>query len=232
MTGSQDIRKDVRDAYDRIAPFFAETREKVWPPTMELIRERSPCILGDLGCGSGRALIEAARQGCRVVGIDSSEGQLKAAGRVLETGGFKNGPTLLQGDLSSLPLEDRVLDACLMIAVLHHLPQREERVRALEEAFRITRPGGVLQVSVWTHDQDRFRERHLSRIEGRRDQDELDGPLPGDHFVPWKRGSSAMRFYHLYGHGELEHEISMSPWTLQRSFFDGRNHWAECIRSS
>ncbi|MGA1866823.1 MAG: class I SAM-dependent methyltransferase [Thermoplasmatota archaeon] len=230
MTRSEDIRNDIRDVYDRIAPYFAETRERVWPPTMELVRERSPCTLGDLGCGSGRALIEAARQGCRVIGIDSSEGQLEVAGKSLEAAGYGRDSTLLLGDLVSLPLEDRALDVCLMIAVLHHLPGEDERVLALEEAYRVTRPGGVLQVSVWTWDQDRFRERHLSRIEGGRDPDELDGPLPGDQFVPWKRGSIAMRFYHLYGHGELECEISRSTWTLQRSFFDGRNHWVECFR--
>ncbi|MBN1389327.1 MAG: class I SAM-dependent methyltransferase [Candidatus Thermoplasmatota archaeon] len=231
MTRTEEIKEMVRGTYDSIAPYFAGTRDRVWPPTMDIIRERSPCILGDLGCGTGRALVEASRHGCRVIGIDSSEGQLDMARISLENEGFLDGHSLVQGDLSSLPLKDGHLDVCLMIAVLHHLPSEEDRVLALNEAYRVTRPQGVLQVSVWSWDQDRFRKRHLSRTEGERPLDELDGPLSGDQFVPWNRGQQAMRFYHLYGPGELESEVSRSSWTLHRSFFDGRNHWVECVRS-
>jgi len=138
---------------------------------------------------------------------------------------------LMEGDLEELPLDDGVLDLCLMIAALHHLPDRKARIRALEEAYRVTADGGSLQVSVWTWDQERFREQHLSRIEGRREPDEHDGPLSGDFMVPWKKGEEAIRFYHLYGPGELEEEVSSTGWTLLRSFFDGRNHWVECLKA-
>jgi SAM-dependent methyltransferase len=60
----------VKEAYDDIAPHFAQTRENVWPPTKAFIEEVSPCRIGDLGCGTGRALIEAASRGCKVVGVD------------------------------------------------------------------------------------------------------------------------------------------------------------------
>jgi SAM-dependent methyltransferase len=137
---------------------------------------------------------------------------------------------LIESDLEVLPLENDELDACIMIASLHHLPDRDSRINVLNEAYRSVRSGGRLQVSVWSWDQDRFRERHLARAEQRRETDELDGPLPGDFMVPWKKGTYRKRFYHLYGPGELESEISDSEWTLQRSYFDGRNHWAECIK--
>jgi hypothetical protein len=118
-----------------------------------------------------------------------------------------------------------------MIASLHHIPTKVQRTTALDEAFRCTKPGGCLQVSVWTWDQERFRNRHLERISGEREMDHLDGPLPGDFMVPWKRGEERMRFYHLYGPGELEEEVSISNWHLSRSYFDGRNHWVECFKA-
>jgi len=231
VTRPDEIKEGVRETYDLIAPHFAPTRDKVWPPTRELIHDLAPCRLGDLGCGTGRALVEAAMQGCRVTGVDSSSGQLDMARRSLERSGKLDEATLLEGDLEQLPLEDGSLDLCLMIAALHHLPNREARVRALDEAYRVTAEGGSLQVSVWTWDQERFRNDHISRMEGEREPDDHDGPLPGDFLVPWKRGVEGTRFYHLYGPGEIENEISMSKWTLLRSFFDGRNHWAESVKA-
>ncbi|MGA1819413.1 MAG: class I SAM-dependent methyltransferase [Thermoplasmatota archaeon] len=231
MTGTDEIKEGVRKTYDRIAPHFAVTRDRVWPPTRDIIKEHAPCRVGDLGCGTGRALVEAAGLGCRVTGIDSSPGQLQMARSSLERSGHIENAVLMEGDLEELPLGDEVLDLCLMIAALHHLPDRKARTRALEEAYRVTAEGGFLQVSVWTWDQERFRKDHLSRIEGRREPGKHDGPLPGDFFVPWKKGAEGMRFYHLFGPGELEEELSMTGWTLLRSFFDGRNHWAECVKA-
>ncbi|MGA1873274.1 MAG: class I SAM-dependent methyltransferase [Thermoplasmatota archaeon] len=230
VNSSDDIKRSVSRTYDNIAPHFAPTRENVWPPTMELIRYRSPCIIGDLGCGTGRALVEAASRGCSVIGIDSSGGQLEMARSALIKTGLIGSARLYVADMEDVPLNDRELDICLMIASLHHLPDADSRRSALNEAYRITKPGGILQVSVWTWDQERFRRRHLDRLHGRRSTDDDDGQATGDFLVPWKKGTNAMRFYHLYGPGELEREIRSSRWTLQRSFFDGRNHWAECIR--
>ena len=97
--------------------------------------------------------------------------------------------------------------------------------------MKITRPGGHIQASAWTWDQERFRKDHLSRIDESREAGPQDGPLPGDFLVPWKEGVQRLRFYHLYGPGELESELEEAGWKLIQSYFDGRNHWAEACRS-
>lgn len=220
----------VKEAYNDIAPHFAETRENVWPPTRTFIEEVSPCKIADLGCGTGRSLIEAGSRGCSLVGVDSSERQLEIASSLMISAGINTSVRLIESDLEELPLENGELDAGIMIASLHHLPVRDSRISALNEAYRCIRNGGRLQVSVWTWDQERFKEKHVSRSQGTRELDEFDGPLLGDFMVPWKKGTYQKRFYHLYGPGELEKEIFDSHWILQRSYFDGRNHWAECIK--
>ncbi len=230
MKESGPIKRMVEETYDAISPHFAKTRERVWPPTAEFLLERSPCYLGDLGCGTGRALVHAAGMGSTVVGIDSSRGQIDAARKAVLEAALENRVEILRGDLEDLPLPDEILDHCIMIASLHHIPTRAHRIKALDEAYRCTKPEGSLQVSVWTWDQERFRNRHLERINGVREPDANDGPLPGDFIVPWNRGERRMRFYHLYGPGELEEEVSLSNWDLARSYFDGRNHWAECLK--
>src|SRR4029079_14002228 len=48
------------------------------------------------------------------------------------------------GDARALPLSDASADAVLLIGPLYHLPERADRLRALVEARRVCRPGGVI----------------------------------------------------------------------------------------
>ncbi len=229
VIGLKDIKGEVESTYDSISPFFHEHRKRLWPPMASFIEEVSPCKLIDIGCGTGRIILEGIKRDCSVTGVDISTGQLETARSYLKEHGSLEGFHLVKADMEDLPLPDDTFDASTMIASLHHLPDRISRVRALVEAKRVLKPGGRILISVWTWDQDRFREHHLSRIGGERELDDLDGPEPGDHMVPWKDGELRYRFYHLYGPGELENEILSSTLTLTRSYFDGKNHWAEAF---
>ena len=48
------------------------------------------------------------------------------------------------GDARALPWPDASVDAVLLLGPLYHLPERADRERALAEARRVLRPGGVL----------------------------------------------------------------------------------------
>jgi SAM-dependent methyltransferase len=218
--------------YDSIAPYFVKHRNRVWPPTSSLLEDISPCRIADIGCGTGRLIAEAVKKGCQATGVDISSGQLKTAGIYLKDMGLRSGYDLIKGDMENLPIEDLTFDAVFLIASLHHLAGKDSRKKALREACRILKNEGIVQISVWSWDQDRFRDRHLERIEKQRDPDEFDGPLPGDFMVPWKDGAHEMRFYHLYGPGELEDDLKNTGLHTIRSFFDGRNHWMEAGRKS
>jgi SAM-dependent methyltransferase len=219
---------DVESTYDAIAGAFSRHRRDLWPPMRAFLEEaKPPCWVIDIGCGNGRSLKAAMDLGLSVFGIDASANQLEEARRLV---GDK--AELIKADMRRIPLPDESADRILMIASLHHLPDRGSRIDALREAKRLARPGCRALISVWTWDQDRFRQRHLSRIRGERPVDDGDGPLPGDFLVPWKDQVDAMRFYHLFGPGELEEEAREAGWTIQRSYFDGSNHWVEAIRTS
>lgn len=56
----------------------------------------------------------------------------------------KNSFTALAGDARQLPFPDESAGAVLLMGPLYHLLDREERLQALGEAFRVLRPGGVL----------------------------------------------------------------------------------------
>jgi ubiquinone/menaquinone biosynthesis C-methylase UbiE len=48
-----------------------------------------------------------------------------------------------QGDATKMPFEDQRFSAVVCFTMLHHIPSRELQERALAEAARVLRPGGV-----------------------------------------------------------------------------------------
>jgi SAM-dependent methyltransferase len=86
------------------------------------------------GVGTYASRIVRARP-VEVVGLDISEVMIQAR---------TEDPLLTEnvvGDMEQLPFADGSFDACLFVAALHHVP---DPLTALQEAFRVLRPGGQL----------------------------------------------------------------------------------------
>jgi ArsR family transcriptional regulator len=110
-------------------------------------------VVGDLGCGTGQVSEALAPFVGQVVAVDSSTEMLQAArGRLRR---FSN-ITVRRGTLERLPLEDRSLDAAVLILVLHHTA---DPGRVLSEAARALEPGGrVVVADMLPHDHDEYRQ--------------------------------------------------------------------------
>jgi SAM-dependent methyltransferase len=95
-----------------------------------LTSERLTPVL-DVGCGEG----ELARHlpADAWVGVDSSREMLARAPR-----------SAVAGDATALPFDDASFGSVALLYVLYHLP---EPSRALAEAHRVLRPGGVIAVA-------------------------------------------------------------------------------------
>jgi SAM-dependent methyltransferase len=102
----------------------------------------------DLGCGTGRHLEHFARQGWQVAGVDLSEPMLREASRRLSAAGLD--ARLYRADLLDLSfLQPGSFDAVIcMFSTLGMIQRPELRQRALCEAARCLRPGGVCAVHV------------------------------------------------------------------------------------
>ncbi|MCA1580242.1 MAG: class I SAM-dependent methyltransferase [Acidobacteria bacterium] len=98
-----------------------------------------PVIL-DVGCGAGGFLshVRRARPAARCVGADFS-GEAVAFARTNLAG------SLLRASAADLPLASDWADAVVLHDVLQHLPRGDD-ARALAEARRVLRPGGVLSL--------------------------------------------------------------------------------------
>ena len=94
----------------------------------------------DAGCGAGMALRLAADLGAAVSGIDASAALLEVARNRLP------GVRLEHGDLEILPFDDDSFD---IVTGFNSFQFAANPVAALQEARRVTRPGGRVFVMTW-----------------------------------------------------------------------------------
>lgn len=106
-----------------------ELLDRVLPPP--------PAVLLDVGGGPGTYAAILAGRGYTVRLYDPVDLHVEQARAI---GGFTADP----GDARSLPEPDAVADAVLLLGPLYHLTEAADRAAALREAWRVTRPGGVV----------------------------------------------------------------------------------------
>jgi SAM-dependent methyltransferase len=141
------------DVDAEILAHYAEGREHsrlTAGPSLELLRTRvllerflpdPPARILDVGGGSGVYASWLSGRGYQVHLIDPvplHREQAQADGRF----------TVAAGDARSLAEDDGSYDAVLLLGPLYHLTERPDRVRALSEARRVTRPGGIVTAAV------------------------------------------------------------------------------------
>lgn len=147
----------MEDLSGRIARFYDSQPEYEWARmerhrteyavtlwAMEQHLPPPPARILDCGGGPGRYSIELTRRGYQVTLFDLSAGNLALARQKAQQAGVT-----LQGieqgtavDLSRF--EADTFDAVLLMGPLYHLLDLEDRQRALVEARRVLKPGGIL----------------------------------------------------------------------------------------
>ena len=139
----------------------------------ELIGGRDIDLLVDLGTGTGRMLEIFGARASRAVGFDISPDMLTIARAKLDELAAEN-CQVRHGDCANVPLEDNVADIVILHQVLHFL---DDPQRAVNEAARITRPGGcVLIADFGPHEMEDLRNEHAHRRLGFAD-DEMNHML-------------------------------------------------------
>ncbi|XP_029373954.1 putative tRNA methyltransferase 9B [Echeneis naucrates] len=139
-------RDHVHSVYNKIAPYFNDSRYKAWPKVRQFLLDLQPgSIVADIGCGNGKYLHinkEVFKLGCDVC-------------RPLVDFAWSQGHEVQMCDGLHLPYRDGCFDAVLSIAVIHHLSTKDRRIRAIKEMARTLRVGGRIMIYVWAMEQKR-----------------------------------------------------------------------------
>jgi SAM-dependent methyltransferase len=138
-----------------ILAFYAQGREdgrlregtgrlELWR-TQDILRRVLPApdaghTLLDIGGGPGIHAAWLAADGWAVELIDPVPSHVERAATL-------PGVTARLGDARALDLDDSIADVVLLLGPLYHLPDPDDRRRALSEAARAVRPGGTVVVA-------------------------------------------------------------------------------------
>jgi len=123
---------------------WAELQEASFRPVYEAafkaVGVGPGCAVLDVGCGAGLSLQVAREMGATVSGLDASAALLEIARSRCP------GADIRVGELEELPFGERMFD---VTTGFNSFQYAADSVHALAEARRVTKPNGVVVVTVW-----------------------------------------------------------------------------------
>jgi ArsR family transcriptional regulator len=127
-----------------------------WEAIGHFLLHLTPKIrIADLGAGEGLISQLLARRAEQVTCVDNSPKMVEFARELAKKNGFSNLDYQL-GDIEEVPLRDKSVDLALLSQALHHAQHPEA---AVQEAFRILKPGGeLIIIDLLEHQFEKARE--------------------------------------------------------------------------
>lgn len=141
-SASHEIKKVEMETYSHRADEFAEEHMMALPKQeydslapMRTLPQGA--VVVELGGGDGRFGFQLMREGFHVIESDIAPGTVARVKEVAEKNGLHGEYAVI--DAEDLPFRDESVDAVMMVATFHHLPDVK---RALNEFKRVLKPGG------------------------------------------------------------------------------------------
>lgn len=133
--------EEIENEFDRLDKGTARLEGE---RTREILREYlppPPARILDAGGGPGTYAFWLAEQSYEVHLLDAVPRHIEQAKERDKVGILKSAAV---GDARTLDFETDSMDAVLLMGPLYHLPERPDRIAALEESRRVLKPGGVM----------------------------------------------------------------------------------------
>jgi len=221
----------VKRNYGEIAADFDLTRKKdLWPELIKLSEmvKNGDRVL-DVGCGNGRLVKAFENKKISYLGVDNSEKLIKLATnqRLLRRSAPRNDKWVVADILELDKLPERDFDYVFCIAVLHHLPGKDLRLKALEQIKNKIKPGGKIILTVWNlWSQKKFRKLIIKY-----DWFKLIGKNQmawGDILFDWKNAKGekiSRRYYHVFTGYGLKKLAGETDLKIEKLYQDRHNYY-------
>lgn len=132
---------------EKAAQSYSTKYQRIWHKRLSDRRERSVIQAAlaltqgphqrvlDMPCGAGRLTRELLSYGKEFYGVDYSAEQLK----ICKAQYPEENLQVVQGSCFELPFEDDFFDLAFSVRLSHHIGDADQRVRYLEELFRVSK---------------------------------------------------------------------------------------------
>jgi len=163
------VTNQVRQQFGAVAEAYVNSSFHANGPDLALLVESagftgSETVL-DLGCGPGHTAMACARRAARVIGVDVTPEMVVAATALAAQRRLEN-VEFRVGNVESLPFVSGSVDVVTSRVSAHHYADIS---RALAEAFRVLKPGGVMLVSDTVAPEDNEFDTFFNTVEFLRD---------------------------------------------------------------
>jgi len=99
----------------------------------------------EVGCGRGATLLELARKGANVVGLDYSEEAIAVCRKLARESNTANRAEFVNADAQKIPFSEESFDFVFSVGLIEHF---EDPTETLSEQYRVLRKGGICLVQV------------------------------------------------------------------------------------
>ena len=138
----------IRILFEKEATSYSQVRERTYSfltqkkIVLELVDGYQGKVL-EIGCGGGYLLLDLMKRNFQVFGLDISIKMLTIAKkRAIKA---EDKIHLMQGDIENLPFYSNEFEVIICMGVLEYLSSKE---KALQEIYRVVKPGGVAILSI------------------------------------------------------------------------------------
>jgi ubiquinone/menaquinone biosynthesis C-methylase UbiE len=200
---AQEIVRQMRRFYNTAANEWNASRNTPTPVKLKAIKTVEPGMrVLDLGCGNGLMAGPIMNRGGQYVGADFST-KLTAGCKKRFASHIKTGQAeFITANAVKLPFRNNAFDFAVSIAVMHHIPSFELRLKFLRELYRVLKSGATAKIDNWNLREDWGKKKYGISKQLANPAEEYD---EGDVSVPWKAtgGKELPRYIHIFSDREL-----------------------------